>query len=153
MVQFKSKCQIALEQPPPVQPDLKIIQVVAAALVNDKNEILVTQRPAGKDMEGLWEFPGGKIENGEIPEYALMRELKEELGIEVRPCCMLPVAYASHSYTRKHILMPLYMIRVWAGEPKSIEGQAMQWLKAQDLYALAMPEADRPLLHQLEAAL
>ena len=104
-------------------------------------------------MAGLWEFPGGKIETGEVPEYALMRELKEELDIETRPCGMFPVGFSSHTYPDFHLIMPLFAIRVWKGDPVPKEGQALQWLPVQDLYSLPMPEADKPLISQLEATL
>lgn len=102
-------------------------------------------------MAGRWEFPGGKLEAGEIPEYALMRELEEELGLTTRPCCMMPVAFASHTYPDFHLLMPLYAVRVWRGEPESREGQELQWVPVPDLYTLDVLEADRPLIPQLES--
>lgn len=146
-------CSEALAAPPPDMPTLPILWGVAAAILDRKNHVLVTQRPQGKPMAGLWEFPGGKIELGEIPEYALMRELEEELGLATRPCCMTPVGFASHSYPEFHLLMPLYAIRVWKGEPQSLERQNFCWMKVSDLYALTMPEADKPLIPQLEASL
>ena len=94
-----NKCERALNEPKPIQMDLPIVLVAAAALVNEKNEVYIAQRPEGKSMAGLWEFPGGKVEQGETPEFALMRELEEELGIETRPCCYHPIAFASHSIT------------------------------------------------------
>lgn len=148
---YKMSCAEALAAPPPDMPTKKIVHVVAAALVDRKKRILVAQRPAGKAMAGLWEFPGGKIEAGEIPEYALMRELREELGIETRPCGMWPIGFASHNYPEFHLVMPLFAIRVWSGEPQSVEGQALKWVSVQDLYGLEMPEADKPLIPQLEA--
>lgn len=146
-------CGDALKMPPPEMPELPTLFVVAAALIDYRNQILMAQRPEGKSMAGLWEFPGGKVDAGEIPEYALMRELREELGIETRPGCMFPVGFASHSYENFHLLMPLYAIRVWSGIPRSLEGQALKWVKPQDLYALPMPDADKPLITQLEASL
>jgi 8-oxo-dGTP diphosphatase len=146
-------CSEALAAPKPDMPNLPIVLVAAAAILDRKNNVLIAQRPEGKDMAGLWEFPGGKIQPGEVPEYALMRELEEELGIETRPCCMSAVGFASHTYPTFHLLMPLYAVRVWKGEPQSREGQALKWMKIQDLYGLAMPEADKPLIPQLEASL
>lgn len=150
---FNMSCSEALDLPPPPQPQLPTVFVVAAALIDFRKNILVAQRPEGKHLGGLWEFPGGKVDPGELPEYALMRELEEELGIQTRPGCMFPVGFVSHSYEKFHLLMPLYAIRVWRGIPKSQEGQALQWLPVQDLYALPMPPADLPLLPQLEASL
>ena len=146
-------CGDALKLPPPDMPNLPTLFVVAAALIDYRNQILMAQRPEGKHMAGLWEFPGGKVDPGEIPEFALMRELREELGIETRPGCMFPIGFTSHSYEKFHLLMPLYAIRVWSGIPKSLEGQPLKWVKPQDLYSLPMPEADKPLIPQLEASL
>lgn len=148
---YKMSCAEALAAPPPDMPTKRIVHVVAAALIDRKKRVLVAQRPEGKSMAGLWEFPGGKIESGEIPEYALMRELREELGIETRPCGMWPVGFVSHNYPEFHLVMPLFAIRVWSGDPQSKEGQAFQWVAVQDLYGLDMPEADKPLISQLEA--
>lgn len=100
-------------------------------------------------MAGLWEFPGGKIKTGETPEFALCREIEEELGIEVRECCFTPIAFASHSYAEFHLLMPLYVCRMWKGTAVPREGQAVKWLRPNELYSLAMPEADIPLISQL----
>jgi 8-oxo-dGTP diphosphatase len=152
MARFLS-CAEALAAPKPKMPRLKIVHVAAAALVDRKGRVLVAERPQGKPMAGLWEFPGGKIEAGELPEYALMRELEEELGIETRPCCMSPAGFASHSYATFHLLMPLFAIRVWKGDIRPREGQRLDWLKPVDLYGLEMPDADKPLIHQLEAML
>jgi 8-oxo-dGTP diphosphatase len=151
MKKFMS-CAEALAAPPPDMPTLPILLVTAAALIDRKKRVLVAERPAGKSMAGLWEFPGGKIEAGEVPEYALMRELREELGIETRPCGMFPVGFTSHTYPDFHLIMPLFAIRVWSGDPTPKEGQRLQWLPVQDLYGLPMPEADKPLIPQLEAS-
>lgn len=147
----KLSCAEALLAPPPDMPTKKIVLVAAAALIDRKKNILVAERPVGKSMAGLWEFPGGKIEAGEIPEYALMRELREELGIETRPCGMWPIGFASHNYPDFHLIMPLFAIRVWKGDPIPKEGQKLKWVTIQDLYTLEMPEADKPLISQLEA--
>lgn len=152
-VQKKVGCAEALDLPKPECAHKKTVMVVAAALIDSDGRVLVAQRPERKSMAGLWEFPGGKIDEGETPEYALMRELEEELGIETRPCCFAPVAFASHSYDDFHLLMPLYVCRVWRGIPQAREHQSLKWLKPVDLYALAMPEADIPLIPQLESAL
>lgn len=150
---YKMSCAEALAAPPPEMPNKKIVLVAAAALVDRKKRVLVAKRPEGKSMAGLWEFPGGKIEIGEVPEYALMRELREELGIETRPCGMFPVAFASHNYTDFHLIMPVFAIRVWSGEPTPKEGQELQWLPVQELYNLPMPDADKPLIPQIESSL
>ncbi|WP_456095276.1 (deoxy)nucleoside triphosphate pyrophosphohydrolase [Paramagnetospirillum magnetotacticum] len=120
--------------------------VVAAALVDGDGRVLMASRPTGKSMEGLWEFPGGKIGEGETPESALVRELEEELGIDVRESCLAPVAFASHDYDTFHLLMPLYVVRVWKGNPSAREGQELRWVRAQRLGDLPMPPADIPLV-------
>ncbi|WP_096701692.1 bifunctional GNAT family N-acetyltransferase/(deoxy)nucleoside triphosphate pyrophosphohydrolase [Magnetospirillum sp. 15-1] len=120
--------------------------VVAAALVDGDGRVLMASRPAGKTMAGLWEFPGGKIHEGETPETALVRELEEELGIDVRESCLAPVAFASHDYDTFHLLMPLYLVRVWKGNPASREGQELRWVRAARLGDLPMPPADIPLV-------
>lgn len=145
---YKS-CEQALEEPAPAPPGLPLLHVAAAALIDRDGRILLAQRPQGKVMAGLWEFPGGKIEPGETPEYALMRELREELGIETRPCCFSPIAFASHSYEDFHLLMPLFVCRVWNGIPQSKENQNMKWVNPSDLYDYPMPEADIPLISAL----
>lgn len=147
----KLSCAEALLAPPPDMPTKKIVHVVAAVLIDRKKNVLVAQRPEGKAMAGLWEFPGGKVEAGEIPEYALMRELREELGIETRPCGMWPIGFTSHNYPDFHLVMLLFAIRVWRGDPTPREGQALKWVSVQDLYSIDMPEADKPLISQLEA--
>jgi 8-oxo-dGTP diphosphatase len=121
--------------------------LVAAALLIDKDgRILVAQRPEGKSMAGLWEFPGGKVEAGEGPEFALMRELREELDIETRPCGFYPITFASHSYEKFHLMMPLFACRVWRGIVQGKEGQSLKWVRPMDLYDLEMPAADIPLI-------
>ncbi|EME71155.1 NTP pyrophosphohydrolase [Paramagnetospirillum caucaseum] len=120
--------------------------VVAAALVDGDGRVLMASRPAGKTMAGLWEFPGGKIHEGETPESALVRELEEELGIDVRESCLAPVAFASHDYDTFHLLMPLYLVRVWKGNPSAREGQELRWVRAARLGDLPMPPADIPLV-------
>lgn len=111
--------------------------------------MLIAQRPAGKYMAGLWEFPGGKVKTGETPEYALARELEEELGIDIRETCLSPIAFASHRYPEFHLLMPLYVCRMWNGTPHPREGQAIKWVRPVDLYEYDMPPADVPLIAQL----
>ncbi|MEO1282826.1 MAG: 8-oxo-dGTP diphosphatase MutT [Pseudomonadota bacterium] len=123
-----------------------ILTVVAAALVDADNRVLLTQRPPGKSMAGLWEFPGGKIDPGESPEKALVRELYEELGIDVCLTCIAPFTFASHAYDDFHLLMPLYLCRSWDGEVTSLEGQQIAWARANRLQDYEMPPADLPLL-------
>lgn len=144
-----NKCERALTEPKPVPPDLPIILVAAAALINESGEVFIAQRPEGKSMAGLWEFPGGKVEEGETPEFALMRELEEELGIETRPCCYHPIAFASHSYDDFHLLMPLFACRTWKGEPHLKEHQNSAWVKPVDMLDYPMPAADIPLVTSL----
>ncbi|HKD48690.1 MAG TPA: (deoxy)nucleoside triphosphate pyrophosphohydrolase [Rhizomicrobium sp.] len=127
--------------------------VVAAALIDPDGRVLIAERPPGKAMVGLWEFPGGKIEPGETPEAALIRELREELGISVKPDCLAPFTFASHSYLQVHLLMPLYLCRRWEGIPRPLEHSAIKWVKPRDLIAnpdaYPMPAADLPLLPML----
>src|SRR5579883_3455121 len=113
---------------PPADP-LPLVLVVAVALVDSDGRVLLAQRPAGKPMAGLWEFPGGKLHPGETPETALIRELKEELDIDVTAACLAPFAFASHAYERFHLLMPLYLCRRWQGTPEAREGQALAWVR------------------------
>ncbi|MCB1591420.1 MAG: (deoxy)nucleoside triphosphate pyrophosphohydrolase [Alphaproteobacteria bacterium] len=128
---------------------MPVILVSAVALVDGQGRVLIAQRPEGKSMAGLWEFPGGKVQDGETPEFALMRELEEELGIETRECCFSPIGFTSHSYDDFHLLMPLFVCRIWRGEPQSLEAQALKWVLPQDLYHFPMPEADIPLVYQI----
>ncbi len=142
-------CDEALKQPKPPAPDLPIILVAAAAIINAQNEVFIAQRPEGKSMAGLWEFPGGKVDEGETPEYALMRELEEELGIETRPTCYHPIAFASHSYDDFHLLMPLFACRKWQGEIELKEHQVSAWVRPVDMLNYPMPAADLPLVTTL----
>jgi 8-oxo-dGTP diphosphatase len=128
---------------------MKILLVTACALVDPDNRVLVARRPEGKALAGLWEFPGGKLDQGERPEDALIRELREELGIEVKEACLAPLTFASHAYEDFHLLMPLYICRRWEGIVSSREGQALKWLRAGKLRDLAMPPADAPLIPHL----
>ena len=133
---------------PTVQP-VKMLLVVAVALVDKDNRILIAQRPEGKNLAGLWEFPGGKLEAGERPEEGLIRELAEELGIQTWESCLAPLSFASHAYDDFHLLMPLYICRRWQGMPASIEGQALKWVRPGALRDYAMPPADLPLIPPL----
>ena len=128
---------------------MKLLLVVAVALVDADNRVLLTQRPEGKELAGLWEFPGGKLDPGERPEEALIRELKEELAIDVREPCLAPLTFASHAYERFHLLMPLYICRRWEGSVRPLEGQAMAWVRPARLRDYPMPPADEPLLPAL----
>ncbi len=130
-----------------------MLLVVACALVDKDGRVLVAERPAGKSMAGLWEFPGGKVETGETPEAALIRELKEELSIDVTAACLAPLSFASHAYADFHLLMPLYVCRKWDGELTPREGQKTQWKRPRDLFDLPMPPADKPLIAALRDAL
>jgi 8-oxo-dGTP diphosphatase len=125
---------------------LPVVLVVAVALVDTDGRVLLAQRPAGKSMAGLWEFPGGKVQPGETPEAALIRELKEELDIDVTEACLAPLSFASHRYERFHLLMPLYVCRRWNGIVTPREGQALTWVRAQKLDQYEMPPADKPLI-------
>ncbi|MFC6789468.1 (deoxy)nucleoside triphosphate pyrophosphohydrolase [Methylobacterium komagatae] len=124
----------------------RLLLVVAVALVDADGRVLVSERPAGKQLAGLWEFPGGKVEPGERPEETLIRELSEELGITVEEPCLAPLTFASHAYPDFHLLMPLYVCRRWEGTPRSLEGQALKWVQPRALRDLAMPPADAPLI-------
>ena len=130
-------------------PSRRLLLVVACALVDPDNRVLLTQRPEGKSLAGLWEFPGGKLEAGESPEEALIRELHEELGIVVREACLAPLTFASHRYDSFHLLMPLYVCRRWDGFVQSREGQATAWVRPSRLRDYPMPAADEPLIPHL----
>src|SRR6218665_4011234 len=127
----------------------KILLVVSCALVDADRRVLIAQRPPGKQLAGLWEFPGGKLEAGETPEAALIRELEEELGISTQTACLAPVSFASHSYEKFHLLMPLYACRKWQGMPEPREHTALKWVRPQSLRDYAMPPADEPLIAAL----
>ncbi|NDV88693.1 8-oxo-dGTP diphosphatase MutT [Aurantimonas aggregata] len=126
-----------------------LLVVVACALIDTDNRILLTERPAGKSLAGLWEFPGGKLDSGETPEAALIRELREELGIETQAACLAPLTFASHSYDGFHLLMPLYVCRRYEGIPSGREGQRLKWVRASQLRDYPMPPADEPLIAHL----
>ena len=132
-----------------MQDDAKLLLVVAAALVDADNRVLLAQRPQGKRMAGLWEFPGGKVKPGESPEAALIRELREELGIEVQAPCLAPLTFASHDYGDFHLLMPLYVCRKWQGLVRPLEGQKLAWVEKRRLREYPMPPADEPLVAHL----
>jgi 8-oxo-dGTP diphosphatase len=125
---------------------VKLALVVAVALVDADSRVLIGQRPEGKQLAGLWEFPGGKVEPGERPEETLIRELREELGIEVKEPCLAPLTFASHAYETFHLLMPLYICRRWDGLVQSREGQALKWVRPRALREYPMPPADEPLI-------
>lgn len=126
-----------------------ILLVTAAALVDVDNRVLISQRPEGKSLAGLWEFPGGKVDTGETPEQALVRELREELGIEVCETCLAPYTFASHTYETFHLLMPLYLCRNWEGDLTPREGQRIAWVRASRLDQYPMPPGDIPLIPML----
>jgi 8-oxo-dGTP diphosphatase len=132
---------------------VKLVLVAACALVDTDGRVLLTERPAPKPMAGLWEFPGGKVEMGERPETTLIRELKEELGIEVREACLAPLTFASHSYSDFHLLMPLYVCRRWDGVVTAMEGQRLAWVRPNRLREYQMPPADEPLVSHLMSLL
>ncbi|HEU4659054.1 MAG TPA: 8-oxo-dGTP diphosphatase MutT [Pseudolabrys sp.] len=132
---------------------VKVVLVAACALIDADRRILIAQRPVGKPMAGLWEFPGGKVEDGERPEQTLIRELKEELGISVSEDCLAPLTFASHSYPDFHLLMPLYVCRRWQGIVTAREAQQLAWVRPNRLQEYDMPPADVPLVSHLMALL
>ena len=135
---------------PPPKAGLRTVNVVAVALLDADGRILLGQRPAHKHLGGLWEFPGGKIEEGETPEAALIRELHEELGVDIRASCLAALTFVSHSYETFHLLMPLYVCRQWRGKVTPREGQQLVWVKAERLRDYPMPPADEPLIPFLQ---
>ena len=128
----------------------RVVLVVAVALIDPDGRVLLAQRPEGKSMAGLWEFPGGKVEPDETPEVALIRELREELGVDTEASCLAPLTFASHGYESFHLLMPLYACRKWEGIPAPQEGQAIRWVRPRDLRDWPMPPADLPLIPVLQ---
>lgn len=128
---------------------LPLVLVAAVALVDADGRVLIAKRPEGKAMAGMWEFPGGKVETGERPELALIRELREELGIDVTEACLAPLTFASHAYEKFHLLMPLYVCRRWKGMVSALEGQELKWVKPNRLRDFPMPPADLPLIPHL----
>jgi 8-oxo-dGTP diphosphatase len=129
--------------------DKKILLVAACALVDADGRVLLTQRPEGKKLAGLWEFPGGKVEPGETPEAALIRELAEEVGVTTKVACLAPLTFASHSYDEFHLLMPLFVCRRFEGTARGLEGQALKWVRPRDMRDYPMPPADEPLIPYL----
>ena len=127
----------------------KVVLVSAVALIDVDGRVLLAQRPEGRSLAGLWEFPGGKVEKGETPEVSLIRELKEELGIDVSQACLAPLTFASHSYEDFHLVMPLYVCRRWSGLVQPLEGQELAWVAPVRLSGYPMPPADIPLVAQL----
>jgi 8-oxo-dGTP diphosphatase len=132
---------------------LKLVLVAACALIDADGRVLIAQRPAGRPMAGLWEFPGGKVEAGERPEQCLIRELKEELAIAVNEACLAPLTFASHAYPDFHLLMPLYVCRRWDGIVTAQEGQRLAWVRPERLRDFPMPPADTPLVSHLMSLL
>jgi len=132
---------------------VRLVLVAACALIDPDGRVLIAQRPPGKSMAGLWEFPGGKVEPGERPEQSLIRELKEELGIAVKEECLAPLTFASHLYPVFHLLMPLYVCRRWEGFVKAQEGQQLKWVRPNELRNFPMPPADEPLISHLTTLL
>jgi len=128
---------------------VKLVLVAACALIDADGRVLIAQRPQGKAMAGLWEFPGGKVESGERPEESLIRELNEELGIDFKEECLAPLTFASHLYPHFHLLMPLYVCRRWDGFVQGREGQKLRWVRPADLREYPMPPADEPLISHL----
>ena len=134
---------------PPDNPAFPILLVAAVALIDRDDRVLLAQRPPGKAMAGLWEFPSGKVDPGETPEAALIRELKEELAVDTEESCLAPFTFASHTYDDFHLLMPLYVCRVWKGTPRPLEGQTLAWARPNQMKDYPMPPADKPLVAML----
>ncbi|MDX1737358.1 MAG: 8-oxo-dGTP diphosphatase MutT [Alphaproteobacteria bacterium] len=146
---MESGCWQAGERDQSGKASKDIILVVAVALIDADGRVLIAKRPEGKSMAGLWEFPGGKVDPGETPENALIRELHEELGIDTRTSCLAPLSFASHEYEDFHLLMPLFVCRMWEGEPHAKEGQELAWVRPVRLMDYPMPPADIPLIAML----
>jgi len=134
---------------PPLAPNRPLLLVAAAALIDGDGRVLLAERPAGKNLAGLWEFPGGKVNNAETPEAALVRELREELGIQTSTGCLWPLSFASHGYPDFHLLMPVFGCRVWQGEPQGKEGQRLVWARKDEWKNYPMPPADNALVQTL----
>ena len=132
------------------RPDLPVVLVSAVALIDVDGRVLLASRPEGKAMAGLWEFPGGKVKDGETPEAALIRELKEELAIDITASCLAPLTFASHSYDDFHLIMPLFVCRIWKGNPAAQEGQTLKWVRPMNFRDYPMPPADEPLVALLQ---
>jgi 8-oxo-dGTP diphosphatase len=130
-------------------PATPVVLVAAVALIDVDGRVLLAERPAGKDLAGMWEFPGGKVQEGETPEAALIRELEEELGISVHETCLAPFTFASHAYPKFHLLMPLYVCRKWSGIVTPREGQRLKWVRPAQFDDYPMPPADKPLVAML----
>lgn len=128
-----------------------LLPVVAAAMVRSDGRVLLQRRPPGKSMEGLWEFPGGKIESGETPEQALARELEEELAVKVAPGALRPACFASAPLGARHLILLLYVVRAWMGEPRALEASEFAWVRPDEMRGMPMPPADRPLVELLAA--
>jgi 8-oxo-dGTP diphosphatase len=131
------------------EASLPVVLVAAVALIDGDGRVLLAERPAGKSLAGMWEFPGGKVNPGETPEAALVRELKEELGIDTHASCLAPFTFASHAYETFHLLMPLFVCRVWQGIPQGLEGQRLAWVHPRAMGDYPMPPADKPLVVML----
>ena len=136
--------------PTAAERSLPLVLVAAVALIDADGRVLLARRPEGKSMAGLWEFPGGKVHQGEAPEAALIRELKEELDVDTAESCLAPFTFASHRHPDFHLLMPLYVCRRWSGTPTPLEGQELAWVRPQRLSEYPMPPADRPLVALLQ---
>lgn len=132
------------------EPGRPLVLVAAVALIDPDGRVLLARRPEGKSMAGLWEFPGGKLQDGETPEQAVVRELAEELGVDTRESCLAPLAFASHPYEDFHLVMPLFVCRVWQGRAQPLEGQELAWVRPPRLWDYPMPPADRPLIALLQ---
>lgn len=129
--------------------NVPVVLVAAVALIDGEGRVLLAERPVGKALAGTWEFPGGKVHTGETPEAALIRELKEELGINTHESCLAPFTFASHAYEKFHLLMPLFVCRVWQGIPQGLEGQRLAWVFPREMGNYPMPPADKPLVVML----